>query len=171
MSRGYDWITPCQRYALQIMASSWQQIERECSQSGKIETGGILIGHYTTDKSTAIVTEALPPPTDSLRGHSWFHRGVAGLRRLLANRWDSNVRTYYIGEWHYHPASKVEPSGDDLAQMYGINGNPRYCCIEPVMMIVGQARYADERPVRAFVFPQGEQYIEFEQRTTLDDVL
>jgi hypothetical protein len=127
-----------------------------------METGGILVGRYTADELTAVVSEALPPPKDSAHGRSWFHRGVAGLRGLLVKRWESQVHTYYIGEWHYHPANVVEPSGDDLAQMYGINADPRYRCRQPVMLIVGQARNGDERPVRAFVFPRGQSHIEFE---------
>ncbi|MBK1724152.1 Mov34/MPN/PAD-1 family protein [Thiocystis violacea] len=156
-----DWITPCQGYALRIAAESWRQIDSECSRSGAVETGGILVGHYTNGQSTAFVTEALPPPKDSARGTSWFHRGVAGLRGLLAKRWESEHRTYYIGEWHYHPASIVEPSGDDLAQMYAINADPRYRCREPVMIIVGKEGEGGERPVRVFVFPHGVPFIEF----------
>jgi hypothetical protein len=59
-----------------------EQIDRECARSGDVETGGVLVGHYTGDESTAVITEALPPLKDSARGRSWFHRGVAGLRGL-----------------------------------------------------------------------------------------
>jgi hypothetical protein len=156
------WITPCQGYALRISAESWGQIDRECSRSGAFETGGILIGHYMNDNSTAVITEALPPPTDSSRSTNWFHRGVVGLRELLAKRWTREFRTFYIGEWHYHPARIVQPSGDDLAQMYAINTDPLYFCREPVMLVVGQAVNGAERPVRAFVFPRGEPVIELE---------
>ena len=138
-----------------------RQIDRECSRSVSVETGGILVGHYTEDGSTAIVTEPLPPPKDSARGGSWFRRGVAGLRGLLAERWESERRSYYVGEWHYHPAGIVEPSGDDLAQMHSIKADPRYRCLEPIMVIVGQARRGENRPVRAFIFPQDSGHIEF----------
>lgn len=161
MSATIDWITPCQAYALRIVAEPWRHINRECRRSGSVETGGILVGHYTKDESMAIVTEALPPPKDSAQGRSWFHRGVAGLSGLLAKRWESELRTYYVGEWHYHPASIVEPSGDDLTQMHGINADPRYRCREPIMVIVGQAPPGKERPVRAFVFPRGKPHHEF----------
>ena len=60
-----EWITPCQVYSLRISVESYRQIERECSRSGSLETGGILVGHYTNDNSTAVVTEVLPPPSDS----------------------------------------------------------------------------------------------------------
>lgn len=161
------WTTPCQGYALRIAAQSWRQIDLECRRVGSLETGGILIGHYTKDESTAIVTEALPPTRDSSRGRTWFHRGVAGLRGLLANRWESELRTYYVGEWHYHPASMVEPSGEDLAQMYAVNADPRYQCREPIMIIVGKGLNCGEPPVRAFVFPHGAAFMEFEASDSL----
>lgn len=161
MSGARDWITPCQGYSLRVTAKAWRQIDRECSRSGEIETGGILIGHYTKDQSTVIVTEALPPPKDSARGRSWFHRGVAGMCALLEKAWERQPRTYYVGEWHYHPASIVEPSRDDLAQMYRINADPSYQCREPVMIIAGKGLSADERPIRVFVFPRGAFFSEF----------
>ena len=65
MSQSQYWITPCQRYTLCLTAASWKQIDYECSQSKTIETGGILVGHYSADSSTVIVTEAVPPPEDS----------------------------------------------------------------------------------------------------------
>jgi hypothetical protein len=157
------WITPCQGFALRITAESWRQIDRECSRSGAFETGGILVGHYTNDNSTAFVTEALLPPKDSSRSTNWFHRGVAGLKGVLAMRWKSEFRTFYIGEWHYHPSRVVKPSVDDMAQMHAINADPLFQCREPVMIIVGQGVNSGERPVRAFVFPSGGSVIEFEE--------
>lgn len=161
MNTDRNWITPSGQYALRLTTESWQQIERECDRSSAIETGGVLLGHYTNDRSTAVATEALPPPKDSRRSRSSFHRGVAGLYALLAKRWKGALRTYYIGEWHYHPASIVEPSGEDLAQMHAINRDPRYRCREPIMLIIGQATDSYERSARAFLFPQGEEYVEF----------
>ena len=158
-----EWITPCQSYSLRIAAESYRLIERECSRSGSLETGGILVGHYTNDNSTAVVTEVLPPPCDSSQGTSWFHRGVAGLRGLLASRWKGEIRTFYIGEWHYHPARVVEPSGDDLRQMQAINADARCRCREPVLIIIGQGVNGGQRPVRAFVFPHGDPFIELEE--------
>lgn len=93
---------------------------------------------------------------------------MAGLRRLLAKRWDSATRTYYVGECHYHPAIIVEPSGDDLTQVYSVSGDPRYQCKEPLMLIVGDASGGDERPIRAFVFPQDEKHIELERKRDAD---
>lgn len=162
-----DWITPCHTYALRLTVEAALQFDRECRSSGTVETGGILVGYYTQDESMAIVTEALPPPKDSARSLSWFYRGVAGLRGLLAKRWNGDRRTYYIGEWHYHPASIVEPSGEDLKQMGGISADSRYQCREPIMIIVGQACVREQRPARAFIFPYGAPYMEFKPSYTI----
>lgn len=148
-------------YGVAIDADSMKEIDRLCSAAGDVETGGILIGHYTMDRSTALVLEVTPPPTDSERGRSWFVRGVAGLRELLRRRWHSKTPRYYVGEWHFHPATAVEPSSDDLDQMERIADAREYSCKEPVLLILGRpAGERGTRPVRVFVFPVGEQPME-----------
>lgn len=161
MTDGSRWTTEGERFGLCLTHRTMNQLEAECRSAGDTETGGVLVGHYTPDESIAVVTEALPPPGDSAAGHSWFHRGVAGLRRLLATRWAASDRTYYLGEWHYHPSIEVEASGDDLAQMRVISADTRYRCREPIMLIVGRPGNNGERPIRAFVFPHGERHLEF----------
>lgn len=132
-------------------------IDGFCSAAGRAETGGVLVGRYSDDRTTAIVVEATAPPPDSRRGTTWFKRGVAGLRALLKRRWSARERTYYLGEWHYHPARDVVPSGDDFDQMASISSANHYRCREPLMMIFGAARTADdERAFRIFVCPVGE---------------
>jgi hypothetical protein len=110
------------------------------------------------------VTDALSPPKDSAQGQNWFHRGIAGLQTLLAKRWYDRVRSYYVGEWHYHPVDSIEPSAADIAQMLSINADLRYCCREPVLIIAGRSEIDGDRLCRAFVFPQGREYLEFSTR-------
>jgi len=144
-------------YGVTIDAGSMKKIDRICSAAGDVETGGILIGQYTADRSTALVLEVTPPPKDSDRGRSWFVRGVAGLRDLLRRRWQSKTPSYYVGEWHFHPAAAVDPSSDDLDQMARIANAREYSCKEPILLILGlPAGERGTRPVRVFVFPMGE---------------
>lgn len=157
---GQRWETASGEYALIVQYEAWSSIEKECKNAHDRETGGILIGFYTEDMSTAVVTEASGPPSDSRRSHSWFWRGVAGLKNLLIRRWSLKQRTYYIGEWHYHPIFRIELSGDDLAQMRSISRDSNYHCREPIMIIVGK-ECSGGRPIRAFLFPQGEAHLEF----------
>jgi hypothetical protein len=105
------------RYGVVVGDHVRRQLDRLCTQAGPLETGGILIGHYSHDLLFATVTEATPAPRDSRCGPSWFNRGFAELRETLDVRWQANPRTHYLGEWHYHPVPDVVPSSVDFAQM------------------------------------------------------
>ena len=155
-----EWRTGCEEYGLIINRAAWETIRNECAKSEKNETGGIVIGHYSEDNQTAIVCEAAPPTVDSRCGMNWFWRGINGLRSLLIDRWNQNQRTYYLGEWHYHPAKIVEPSITDIKQMIDISQSKCYQCKEPILIIVGR-ECNKKTPVRAFVFPKGQRRREF----------
>lgn len=137
-----------------VERSTLEAINRLCTIAGNKETGGILIGRYTDDNATAVILEATPPPADSKDGSTWFVRGFAGLRQLLLQRWRSKDRSYYVGEWHYHPANVIVPSDDDWTQMDSIARAPEYRCSEPILLIAGKSRRnSTSRPLRAFVCP------------------
>lgn len=145
-------------FGLLVQRQAWDQIERLCAGANEEETGGILIGRYTAERTTAVVSEATTAPADSRRGRCAFVRGVAGLRGLLRDRWSAPECTYYVGEWHYHPAAAVEPSSTDIEQMVRIANAGNYRCPEPIMVIVGRPVDSREtRPMRVFVFPGGRQ--------------
>jgi integrative and conjugative element protein (TIGR02256 family) len=148
-------------FKIQIETSVLQSLEHFCMQSDRRETGGILVGRYSDDLAVAIVREATPPPSDSRFGRSWFVRGIRGLREILAKKWSASERTYYIGEWHFHPASRVEPSADDFQQMVEIGHAMKYDCREPLLIILGSSRRKGNRDLRAFVCPAGSAPREF----------
>ncbi|MFZ5894683.1 MAG: Mov34/MPN/PAD-1 family protein [Myxococcota bacterium] len=143
-------------FAVELEASVLGTLDRYCCDAGSFETGGILLGRYSEDRSVAIVSEATPPPMDSRRGHAWFVRGVHGLRDVLSQRWQARERTYYVGEWHFHPATHVEPSGEDFAQMLEIGRAKEYECREPLLLIFCARKHDGQRIFRAFVCPDGE---------------
>jgi integrative and conjugative element protein (TIGR02256 family) len=138
-------------FAVEFQAPVLDALERYCRDAGSVETGGILVGRYSDDLAIAIVREATPPPTDSKRGRSWFVRGVSGLGEMLHRRWRAKERTFYIGEWHFHPANQVEPSGEDFAQMIEISRAREYDCKEPLLLILGASKLEGQRIFRAFV--------------------
>lgn len=143
-------------YRVEILPHAWRQIGRACSLRRDVETGGVLIGHLSLNTGILVVTEAMPPPRDSLHGPRLFERGTLGLKEHLSERWSRNPQTYYVGEWHYHPASEIESSPDDRAQMEAIADDPAYNCPEPLMIIVGSARRRGQRVARLWAFPHGE---------------
>lgn len=149
------WKTNQGEYLLEINSDVLNFLEFECSKVNGRETGGILLGYYSDDSSTAIITEATIPPRDSSCGYNWFQRGIAGLKSLLIHRWkNSSRRIFYIGEWHFHPAQMVIPSSEDYKQMQEISNSENYQCKEPIMLIIGN-RINSTRHIRVFVFPCG----------------
>ncbi|EAA7975140.1 Mov34/MPN/PAD-1 family protein [Escherichia coli] len=147
-------------YTANLSSSSLQQMIDECIKAGTNETGGILIGSYSEDGSTAFIVEATARPDDSLVGRTTFQRGVKGLKSLLDSRWKTGQ--YYVGEWHFHPGGSSEPSPDDFVSMKNISSNPNYQCREPVMIILG-GDPSGAYTLCANVFPRGKPPIRLSQ--------
>ena len=99
------------------------------------ETGGVLIGRYSSDLSSAWVEKATAAPPDSEASPTWFIRGRLGLDRLLRRSWSAG--SHYLGEWHSHPAYHPSPSSDDLYAIQKIAENQSYRCQRPILAIIG----------------------------------
>ena len=166
----YEYVSTDGKYRAVFPDNVMESIFVYCARVGPRETGGILVGLYTNDQSTAIVTEATPPPRDSKSGSTWFHRGVAGLRSLLEKYWKNPKRQYYLGEWHFHPAVDVEPSHVDISQMTRISLDRRYNCPEPISLIVGEVREG-KRSTRLIVFPRNSTAVELFPAILLREII
>lgn len=99
------------------------------------ETGGVLIGRYSSDLSSAWVEKATAAPSDSEAGPTWFIRGRLGLDRLFRRSWSAG--SHYLGEWHSHPAYHPSPSSDDLRAIQKIAEDKSYRCQRPILAIIG----------------------------------
>lgn len=106
-----------------------------CMKSRNKETGGILIGCYSSDQVKAYVHLATTPPKGSIQTSNTFYRNNAGLLDVLNKYWAEDK--YYIGEWHYHPGSVPIPSHTDTNQMLQLSKNADLKCPEPILIIVG----------------------------------
>jgi len=150
------------RFGLRIEEKQVSEILRLCRMSGRDETGGILLGYYSKALDCAVVTHVTEAPSDSKSGRTWFVRGVQGLQRLVDRLWQRD-RTYYLGEWHFHPYGAPRPSQTDLNQMWEIASASQYHCPEPVLLILGGDPSSDWSAC-AYVFPRQRQYLEMYQQ-------
>lgn len=123
-------------FTVHLHGDAIAQMLQACRSARSVETGGILIGHYSRDRRTAEVAIATGPGRDSRAGGTWLVRGIKGLQSVLDHLW-SRRAGYYLGEWHFHPGALPEPSGQDVSQMKSIAGSTRYNCPEPVLIILG----------------------------------
>jgi integrative and conjugative element protein (TIGR02256 family) len=144
------------RFGLVLSAHQEQLLQERSAKSWPNETGGILVGCYTEQLDTAVVTRLPMAPADSISSRARFIRGLRGLQKLLTRLWDQSpeVREYYLGEWHCHPGQAPVPSPQDEAQMKAIAEDPKYRCPEPVLLIVGGSP-STGWSIAARVYPRG----------------
>jgi integrative and conjugative element protein (TIGR02256 family) len=139
-------------FRIRVKPPAAGEILAACGTAKSIETGGVLVGFYSLDRSTAVVTEASRSPSDSSRGRTWFQRGVRGLRSWLDSAWNRSG-THYLGEWHFHPGGAPSASDTDSKQMQAIAEDEGYRCPEPLLLIVGGSPGAPS--FGAYIFRRG----------------
>lgn len=122
-------------YNIILKKEAYKQILWFCNKANPYETGGVLIGNYSQDQTTANILQITPPPKNSKHAKYSFHRGSSGLKKILDTAW--NQRQYYLGEWHYHPNFSAHPSNTDLRQMITLSKKNGLKCPEPILIIIG----------------------------------
>jgi len=155
--------------SISVKSDVFESLIAFCRNSKERETGGILVGKYEEDGSAIEILEALSPPSDSHGTISTFFRGIFGLSDKLNTRWEKSG-TYYIGEWHYHPAGVGQPSNQDTAQMLEFAKVDDMQSPFPIMVIVFPSGN-DQYKVRVFLFTQDGQSFELNNVETLGEDL
>jgi len=156
----YSYFSQDKRFGLKLTKSLANEMFDFCLNDKSHETGGILIGHYTSDQSCAIVNLVKGPTSDSKSGRTWFYRGTKDLQVFLERLWRTN-KNHYLGEWHYHPGGSPIPSVEDRMQMTQIANSKRYNCPEPILIIIG-----GQLEIGAYVFPKGYDYAKLKGENT-----
>ena len=140
------------RFRISLAQDQVDLLIKLCAKTYPIETGGVLVGSYSTDLAHAVVTTVVSPPDDSVGGKHSFRRGVRGLQSLLIRLWPQ--KQYYVGEWHFHPDGAALPSRADDQQMAEVANSFAYNCPEPLLLIVGGNPPVDVE-LQSFVFIRG----------------
>ena len=83
-----------QSYSVKFDTKAYEQMLYYCAISNPYETGGILIGNYSSNQAIANILQITPPPKNSSHSKCTFHRGIDGLKRILDLAWDQGQ--YYL---------------------------------------------------------------------------
>lgn len=150
-SHDHTWRSADGRFGVRMAQEHFGRVLGWCQHAEANETGGILAGYYTAALDEAIITHLSSAPQDSRHGRAWFWRGTQGLQSWLDRLWRSE-RSFYLGEWHYHPLALPQPSGADHSQMAQIAMDVGYHCPEPILFVIG-GNPAEVCQVRVFVYP------------------
>jgi integrative and conjugative element protein (TIGR02256 family) len=145
------------RFGVSLPETELERMLGSCKKAKGKETGGVVVGSYSANHDYALVKTVSKAPKDSKAGHAWFSRGVRGLQRWLDKLWKS--KSFYLGEWHFHPFAAPDPSRSDMSQMFEIAEADSCKCPEPILLILGgdpEGAWA----IRAFVFRRGHSHVE-----------
>lgn len=99
------------------------------------EYGGLLIGRYTADHSTAVIEKTILPKRYKASRY-YFERGSEGLKEELEALYQQEPKLFYVGEWHTHPDGPVDPSGRDKATMAQLVKEENVFIYNPILLIL-----------------------------------
>lgn len=98
------------------------------------EHGGFLIGKYSSNFQTLVITKNISP----IDFHGFpisFERSVKGIENLF-HKLFNQYREIYIGEWHTHPDSTTQFSHTDLQAMKSISCSNDVKVVNPILLII-----------------------------------
>ncbi len=98
------------------------------------EFGGFLIGKYSDDLRTLIVTDFVLPKKYKSCSTS-FERSTKGVDKVLKKIFETR-QEYYVGEWHTHPNGSTLYSRMDLQAMKSIAKCKTVSIKNPILLIL-----------------------------------
>lgn len=121
------WIS--REHALEIVKLAAQEAPRE--------TGGVLMGYWTSDGSDVVITHVVGPGAGALHTPTRFVPDQdAHLRQIAAIYFQSDRVSTYLGDWHSHPGGRGLLSASDRRTLRRIASTPTARIECPLMGIV-----------------------------------
>lgn len=118
---------------VRVLQSAIDRMKEQSLSAGVNETGGCLIGSVFLAAKSIVVTDILPPPSDSISSPSLFILGTEGLEsKIKTIERKTNAKVTYLGTWHSHPHGGAASDKDkSTAQrlLFVRNYEPTVCLI------------------------------------------
>lgn len=123
--------------SLEISNKIVREIRKQAFEAFPNETGGFLVGKYSADNNTAIVSLVLSP-VKITSGPTFFQRETDGMESL----WDELYKEglVYLGEWHSHPNGSSMYSATDKNALTNIAHSETVVINNPIMLIVSLSK-------------------------------
>lgn len=101
------------------------------------ETGGVLVGYWSSDGDHVVVTAVIGPGPTAVHRRASSTPDAAYQEAEIARRYESSERRYtYIGDWHSHPDGRPLLSRQDRRTLAAIAGTPEARAPVPLMGIL-----------------------------------
>lgn len=120
-----------------VVAGVWDVWAFEAGQSPWRETGGILIGYWTSAGDSVVTHATGPGPRARRTLRAVEIDGDHCQRELDAIYWGSGGALTFLGDWHTHPFGSLHPSQQDQSTLSGIATNLSYRAAHPLLVIYG----------------------------------
>lgn len=111
------------------------------------EFGGFLIGYYSDDLKTLVLTDILSP-SEFKSYRMLFERSTKEIKEKLLKLFKLKEKRYYVGEWHSHPNASSRYSATDLNAMRSIAESERVRIKNPILLIVS----IDNQKLKEYTF-------------------
>lgn len=111
------------------------------------EFGGFLIGYYSDDLKTLVLTDILSPK-EFKSYRVLFERSTKGIKEKLFKLFKLKEKRYYVGEWHSHPDASSRYSATDLDAMRSIAESETVRIKNPILLIVS----IDNQKLKEYTF-------------------
>lgn len=117
------------------------KIKTLSERSGKVETGGVLIGVKCFLQGDVmpclIITHATLPGPNAVKEPAFFERDVKYCTEMVQCYFEfSDKKLNYVGEWHSHTSVNVEPSHLDHCSLGKIVLDEKYVVEYPASIII-----------------------------------
>lgn len=99
------------------------------------ESGGLLIGNYSSDFRTLHIKDFITPKTEK-KSLFFYKRSVSNLSETFKKLYEEDGQ-YYIGEWHSHPNGNSMYSSTDLNAVIPIAESKSVNIENPILLILG----------------------------------
>ena len=143
---------------LEIEVGVVKSIQDFAKASYPNESGGFLVGNYSSDMKRAVVKEMIIPEKFISTPVS-FQRDTVGMNKVWEDLFNNGL--IYLGEWHSHPNGTAFYSNTDKRALINIAESDSVTIANPIMVIFSLNE--DEiKEIRAYYYRKGE-IIEYEQ--------
>lgn len=120
-----------------IRAGTFERMRDEAHRQLPLETGGVLLGYWSQDRQSLLISDASGPGPGATHGVSDFTPDPAFQRNFVARAYEDSRRiTTYLGDWHSHPGGADQLSQTDLHTLGRIARDRHARARHPIMAIL-----------------------------------
>lgn len=122
----------------------------EASRVLPSETGGVLLGYWTSSRREVVVTRVIGPGPMAVHTPLGFTPDGQWQQRMVARAYRrSNRIETYLGDWHTHPSGSLKPSRLDTKTAKAIADTRAARVRQPLLIIVV---VGDDILIRAYLY-------------------